>query len=438
MRRRLEKPATRQNPPNGGGGFHLSTGQGDNPEPATSPRKPARQCCQRKTAAALSALRGRRSAALRAEARRRATCATSGRFLAWLEGRGRRARGRARPTTCCATRASSSPRGRPTAGPSRPATRPTASWPSRASSASSTGAATCSHDPAAAARATRASRSACRGRSSRREEARRIIEAPDAKTLLGAARPRDPRDPLRHGDPRERARAASRPDDVDTEERVLRVVLGKGRKDRNVPLTRAAAAAIEAYLVKGRAAARRARKAARVSSSSATRGGTLNRCAPEHARQYTVGEEGRGQEARHLPHLPPQRGHAPPPGPRRHPAHPGAARPRLARHDRALHARRDLGPARGRRACPPARPVASLPHSPTSRTSGPGTSPSRFRVTRAACCPGSSSSLQWKGVRDVRRVDEAHSSPSRASSSKRPSARGRPLSPAPGPPTWPS
>jgi len=42
------------------------------------------------------------------------------------------------------------------------------------------------------------------------------------------------------------------PYDVDTEERVLRVVLGKGRKDRNVPLTRAAAAALEHYLVKAR------------------------------------------------------------------------------------------------------------------------------------------------------------------------------------------
>lgn len=41
--------------------------------------------------------------------------------------------------------------------------------------------------------------------------------------------------------------------DVDTEERVLRVVRGKGGKDRNLPLTRAAAEAIEAYVVKGRA-----------------------------------------------------------------------------------------------------------------------------------------------------------------------------------------
>jgi integrase/recombinase XerD len=43
------------------------------------------------------------------------------------------------------------------------------------------------------------------------------------------------------------------PHDVDTEERVLRVVRGKGKKDRVVPLTRAAAAAIEVYLQQGRA-----------------------------------------------------------------------------------------------------------------------------------------------------------------------------------------
>lgn len=42
-------------------------------------------------------------------------------------------------------------------------------------------------------------------------------------------------------------------EDVDTDERVLRVVRGKGGKDRNLPLTSAAAEAIEAYLVKGRA-----------------------------------------------------------------------------------------------------------------------------------------------------------------------------------------
>jgi integrase/recombinase XerD len=40
--------------------------------------------------------------------------------------------------------------------------------------------------------------------------------------------------------------------DVDTEERLLRIVLGKGRKDRNVPLTAAAAEAIAVYLERGR------------------------------------------------------------------------------------------------------------------------------------------------------------------------------------------
>jgi integrase/recombinase XerD len=40
--------------------------------------------------------------------------------------------------------------------------------------------------------------------------------------------------------------------DADTQDRVLRVVQGKGRKDRNVPLTRAACNAIDDYLVNGR------------------------------------------------------------------------------------------------------------------------------------------------------------------------------------------
>ena len=47
--------------------------------------------------------------------------------------------------------------------------------------------------------------------------------------------------------------AALTPQDVDTEERTLKVVLGKGRKGRMVPLTRAAARALEAYLAFGRA-----------------------------------------------------------------------------------------------------------------------------------------------------------------------------------------
>ena len=42
------------------------------------------------------------------------------------------------------------------------------------------------------------------------------------------------------------------PYDVDTEEGVLRVIRGKGGKDRHVPLTRVAADAIAAYLMNGR------------------------------------------------------------------------------------------------------------------------------------------------------------------------------------------
>jgi integrase/recombinase XerD len=41
--------------------------------------------------------------------------------------------------------------------------------------------------------------------------------------------------------------------DVDTREKTLRIALGKGRKDRYVPLTTAAAEAIEAYLLEARA-----------------------------------------------------------------------------------------------------------------------------------------------------------------------------------------
>jgi integrase/recombinase XerD len=46
---------------------------------------------------------------------------------------------------------------------------------------------------------------------------------------------------------------ALRVGDVDTEDLLLRVVMGKGRKDRNVPLTPAAGRAIDAYLALGRA-----------------------------------------------------------------------------------------------------------------------------------------------------------------------------------------
>lgn len=84
-----------------------------------------------------------------------------------------------------------------------------------------------------------------------KEEARRILEAPDIKTPQGL-RDRAILETFYATGIRVSELASLTPCDVDTEERTLRVVLGKGRKDRNVPLTRAAADAIEAYLMKGR------------------------------------------------------------------------------------------------------------------------------------------------------------------------------------------
>jgi len=83
------------------------------------------------------------------------------------------------------------------------------------------------------------------------QEVRKILEAPDVKTPRGL-RDRAILEILYGTGIRVSELTNLTPYDVDTEERVLRVVLGKGRKDRNVPLTRAAAVAIEAYLVKGR------------------------------------------------------------------------------------------------------------------------------------------------------------------------------------------
>jgi site-specific recombinase XerD len=84
-----------------------------------------------------------------------------------------------------------------------------------------------------------------------REEARRLVTAP------GTVRPLELRDraileTLYATGVRAGELANLNLDDVDTEERLLRVVLGKGRKDRNVPLTRPAAEAIESYLLHAR------------------------------------------------------------------------------------------------------------------------------------------------------------------------------------------
>ncbi len=82
-------------------------------------------------------------------------------------------------------------------------------------------------------------------------EARRIVEAPRARSPL-ALRDRAILETLYATGIRASELIQLSPFDVDTEESVLRVIRGKGGKDRHVPLTRAAADAIAVYLVNGR------------------------------------------------------------------------------------------------------------------------------------------------------------------------------------------
>jgi integrase/recombinase XerD len=83
------------------------------------------------------------------------------------------------------------------------------------------------------------------------EEAARVLEAADKKNPVGL-RDRAILESLYGTGIRVTELANLSPYDVDLEERTLRIVRGKGRKDRHVPLTREAAAAIEAYLAHGR------------------------------------------------------------------------------------------------------------------------------------------------------------------------------------------
>jgi integrase/recombinase XerD len=91
-----------------------------------------------------------------------------------------------------------------------------------------------------------------------KQEVLRLLEAPDTRSALGL-RDRAILETLYATAIRAGELANLKTDDVDTEERLLRVVLGKGRKDRNVPLTGAAASAIEEYLLRGRPRMRGAR-----------------------------------------------------------------------------------------------------------------------------------------------------------------------------------
>jgi integrase/recombinase XerD len=90
-----------------------------------------------------------------------------------------------------------------------------------------------------------------------REEVRRILEAPD--TTPRGLRDRAILETLYATGIRAGELARLRLEDVDPEDRLLRIVCGKGRKDRTVPLTRAAAAAIDRYLEAGRPHIRGAR-----------------------------------------------------------------------------------------------------------------------------------------------------------------------------------
>ncbi len=82
-------------------------------------------------------------------------------------------------------------------------------------------------------------------------EARRLVEAPRGRTPL-RLRDRAILETLYATGIRASELIHLSPFDVDPEDSVLRVVRGKGGKDRHVPLTRAAADAIVAYLSNGR------------------------------------------------------------------------------------------------------------------------------------------------------------------------------------------
>ena len=128
------------------------------------------------------------------------------------------------------------------------------------------------HDPAAAVDYPRSELRLPRGILSK-QEARKIVEAPDTRSPAGL-RDRAILETLYATGIRVGELRKLTLQDVDTEERVLRVVMGKGGKDRNVPLTRAAASAIELYLLDGRPKLRGAKRGALLFMSP--RGGVLH------------------------------------------------------------------------------------------------------------------------------------------------------------------
>jgi integrase/recombinase XerD len=128
------------------------------------------------------------------------------------------------------------------------------------------------HDPAAAVEYPRSELRLPRAILTR-QEARKLVEAPDARSPAGL-RDRAILETFYATGIRVGELKKLTLQDVDTEERVLRVVMGKGGKDRNVPLTRAAAAAIEHYLLEARSKLPGARRSALL--FLAPRGGVLH------------------------------------------------------------------------------------------------------------------------------------------------------------------
>jgi len=128
------------------------------------------------------------------------------------------------------------------------------------------------HDPAAAVDYPRSELRLPRGILTK-QEARKLVEAPDTKSPAGL-RDRAILETLYATGIRVGELKKLTLSDVDTEERVLRVVMGKGGKDRNLPLMRAAAAAIERYLLEARSKLCGAKRGALLFMSP--RGGVLH------------------------------------------------------------------------------------------------------------------------------------------------------------------
>ena len=367
------------------------------PEPATSPRKPARQCVSERTETARSgSYEDDLDAALRASARSseylarrarlpRAGSTSAGSTLARRAGR--------EDLAALPERALRAARRR-TASPTRPASRRTASSALKSFFRFLYAARLPAPRPVGAARAAAAREAPAAGDPDTERGApdRRGAAARDAAS--GCATARSSR---RSTPPGIRASELVQPHAVRRRHRgAARCAscCGKGGKDRNVPLTRAAAARD-----RGATSRRRPRSAPRAAPASAAwlflgrraAAGSTARTLDEHrparwaqkagVKKHVTCHTFRHSVATHLLQ-----------GRRRHPAHPGAPRPRAPRDDRALHARRDLGPASGGAACAPARPLNAR-----SAASGVPRGAARRRLlgfvgvgTRARCFRGSS------------------------------------------------